>query len=538
MLATFRSLLPLFKARLSQPIVLWVFYSLVAIELIILVPSYQIRKHQLLSQLEQVGLAKISQILRLMTPKITQDQLLDISKNITYDSPVVGVAIYQSNGHLIQTFGESFGLSRSFINSGNVVRVLSQDGSRYDVTWPPQKMSGKYTASVRLDASSVEQEMNLYTANTFGLILLISVFVTLVTMLALGSTVITPILGLRNDLLAVGENQLNPEFYCSSVKRKDELGDVMAAFNTMYHQIKDREAELAKLFQDLAVARDQLEKANFALCHEMETGRQIQQDFLPQKLLQPPGWEIAAFFSPARQVSGDFYDVFPLPDDCVGLVIGDVCDKGVGAALFMALFRSLIRVFSDLTPFDGLGILADDQEVSSSIDQLMASKLAHINILKAVVFTNNYIVQNHSQMNMFATLFFGVLDPTTGLLTYINGGHEPLAILGLSGVRERLAPTGPAVGLLSGTDFKINQVHIKLGEILIAYTDGVTDARDPNGKFFTEKQLLSLLQQPFSSASALLNHIATRVGIHIAENDQFDDITMLSVRRIPLIIKE
>ncbi|MBD0301037.1 MAG: SpoIIE family protein phosphatase, partial [Tolypothrix sp. T3-bin4] len=377
------------------------------------------------------------------------------------------------------------------------------------------------------------RDINLYTVNTFGAILLISVFVTVVTMLTLGSTVITPILGLRNDLLAAGEDQLNPDFYCSSVKRKDELGDVMVAFNTMYQQIKDREAELAKLFQDLAMTRDQLEKANCALCHELETGWQIQQDFLPQKLLQPPGWEIAAFFSPAHQVSGDFYDVFPLPDGCVGLVIGDVCDKGVGAALFMALFRSLIRVFSDLTPFDGLGIVANDQEVSSSIGQLMASKLAHINILKAVVFTNNYIVQNHSQMNMFATLFFGVLDPVTGLLTYINGGHEPLAILGLVGVRQRLAPTGPAVGLLSGTDFKINQVHIKPGEILIAYTDGVTDARDPNGKFFTEKQLLSLLQQPFSSVSALLNHIATHVGIHIADTDQFDDITMLSLRRIP-----
>lgn len=535
MLTIFRSLLPLFKARLSQRIVLWVFYSLVAIELIILVPSYQIRKQQLLSQLEQVGLAKISQILRLRTPKISQDQLLEISKNITSDSPVVGVAIYQSNGHLIQTFGETPRLSHFFINSTNVVRVLSQNESRYDLIWPPQEMGGKYTASVRLDASSVEREMNIYAVHTFGLILLISVFVTLITMLALGSIAITPILGLRNDLLAVGEDKLNPKFYCSSVKRQDELGDVMAAFNTMYYQIKDREAELAKLFQELAVARDQLEKANFALSHELETGRQIQQDFLPQTLLQPPGWEVAAFFSPAHQVSGDFYDVFPLPDNCVGLVIGDVCDKGVGAALFMALFRSLIRVFSDLTPFDGLSILTDEQEkeVSSSIDQLMASKLAHVNILKAVVFSNNYIVHNHSQMNMFATLFFGVLDPTTGLLTYINGGHEPLAILGEVGIRQRLAPTGPAVGLLSDTDFKINQVHIQPGEVLIAYTDGVTDARDPNGKFFTEKQLVSLLQQPISSVSVLLNDIATHVRIHIADTEQFDDITMLSVRRIP-----
>ena len=268
--------------------------------------------------------------------------------------------------------------------------------------------------------------------------------------------------------------------------------------------------------------------------NELEKGRQIQRDFLPDQILQPPNWEIAACFYPARQVAGDFYDVFWLPGDCVGLVIGDVCDKGVGAALFMALFRSLIRVFSGQTQLRGLSLVANDEGIGGMIDVQGVTDLDHINALKAVALTNNYIAQEHYQMSMFATLFFGVLNPKTGLLSYISGGHVPLFIVGSTGVKERLNSTGPPVGIIPDRKFKIQQVQLEPGDILIGYTDGVTEARAPGGEFFTLERLLSLLEQPATSASDLLKRIQTNLFAYIDDAPQFDDITMLAVQRTPL----
>jgi sigma-B regulation protein RsbU (phosphoserine phosphatase) len=224
-----------------------------------------------------------------------------------------------------------------------------------------------------------------------------------------------------------------------------------------------------------------LDKYSKALDAELEKGRQIQIDFLPYELVKSPNWEIAACFYPARQVAGDFYDTFDLPNNQVGLVIADVCDKGVGAALFMALMRSLIRVFSSETQLRGLAdqILEDNQPIGGWLSESDFRNLDHLNALQAVSRTNEYVAQNHWQMSMFATMFFGILEPETGILTYINGGHEPLFVLNQSGVKNILKSTGPAVGMMPGSKFKIQQVQIESGDILIGYTDGVTEGKNP-----------------------------------------------------------
>ena len=134
----------------------------------------------------------------------------------------------------------------------------------------------------------------------------------------------------------------------------------------------------------------------------------------------------------------------------MGIVIADVCDKGVGAALFMALFRSLIRIFSGQTSLEGMTCLYADavENEENSIPDDLINNPSYTNALKAVRLTNNYIAHNHGELAMFATLFFGVLDPTSGTLTYINGGHDPLFIIKSSGgVRENLIPTGGLVKL-------------------------------------------------------------------------------------------
>ena len=125
------------------------------------------------------------------------------------------------------------------------------------------------------------------------------------------------------------------------------------------------------------------------------------------------------------------------------------------------------------------------------------------NPLTAVTLTNEYIAQDN-EMSMFATLFFGVLDPENGKLFYVNGGHEAVFVIGQSGVRERLLPTGPSVGVFQEAKFAYKEIQLQPGEILFAYTDGVIDARTPDGDRFTKKRLNALLSQPATDAMELM----------------------------------
>jgi two-component system response regulator len=269
---------------------------------------------------------------------------------------------------------------------------------------------------------------------------------------------------------------------------------------------------------------------------ELEIGRQIQHGFFPKALPQLPGWQILAFFQSARQVAGDFYDAFFLCNGKqVGLVIADVCDKGVGSALFMVLFRSLIRVFSGQTHLcEHLCesfIAANKKAASDMIIQQETVDIDHTNALVAVALTNDYIEKNHSDVGMFVTLFFGVLNPETGLLSYINAGHEPLFIVGPTGAKVSLPPTGPAVGIMPDARFKIEHVQLEPGDILIGYTDGVTEAHSLNGEFYTKKRLQSLLKRPVASASELLERIKSSLFSYTDNAAQNDDITLLAVQR-------
>ncbi|MGA9379943.1 MAG: GAF domain-containing SpoIIE family protein phosphatase [Phormidium sp.] len=286
------------------------------------------------------------------------------------------------------------------------------------------------------------------------------------------------------------------------------------------------------LATEYARCYDELDSYSNQLKQELERAREIQRDFLPNPLISVAGWEFVACFYPARQVAGDFYDTFRFPDGSIGLVVGDVCDKGVGAALFMGLFRSLLRIFSGYYSFQVPSEIKEklaDSEVE--VEEVPPNTVKIIDALKAIVLTNNYIAQNHERLCMFATIFFGVLNPTTGVLTYINGGHVPPIILRASGTLERLKPTGPAVGTIYNIDYEVKRVQLEPGDILLSFSDGVLDARSPENVPLTEKGLLSLLEEPASSAVSLVERIKTEIKSHIAEADPFDDITMLAVRQ-------
>lgn len=260
---------------------------------------------------------------------------------------------------------------------------------------------------------------------------------------------------------------------------------------------------------------------------ELEKGRAIQQDFLPTHIPCPPNWNIATCFYPAREVSGDFYDVFNLPGGRLGLVIADVCDKGVGSALYMALIRSLIRVYAEQT-------LDPDSNNNSG----PGSKVAPAVVknpekgLAAVRLTSNYLANHHGRDGMFATLFFGILNPDTGKLVYINGGHEPLYLIGCDGLKSELFPTGPAVGIMEDAKYKSDTLILEPGELLLGLTDGITEARNLKDQLFTRNRVKQLLAKPATSAEELLEEIRRHVFTFVGTAPESDDVTMLAVQRL------
>ncbi|WP_310570817.1 SpoIIE family protein phosphatase [Gemmatimonas sp.] len=260
--------------------------------------------------------------------------------------------------------------------------------------------------------------------------------------------------------------------------------------------------------------RDREQARSRRMQKDLEVGARIQRDFLPESLPTVPGYEFAARFEPAREVGGDFYDAFRLPDGAVALVLGDVCDKGVGAALFMALFRSLIRAVSA-------------SQVGSHTVEMLESRVLH-----AVTVTNDYIANTHGRANMFATLFVGALDPATGTIAYVNGGHEPPRVVRANGsVRTMLPPTGPAVGMLPEIPFIARTIILEPGETLLVLTDGITESRAPNGMLFGDDATDALLTAPADSADRLLDRVLDAVHVHAAGDPAADDVTLLAVRR-------
>lgn len=253
-----------------------------------------------------------------------------------------------------------------------------------------------------------------------------------------------------------------------------------------------------------------------ALDHEFVIGREIQAGFLPASLPQPEGWEIAATLKSASEVAGDFYDAFDLGDGTTGLVVADVCDKGLGAALFMTLFRSLIRAVSNMESFthvESTGVVAP------------ATRL-----LNAFALTNNYIAKTHGNTGMFATIFFGILDTHSGTLSYTNGGHLPPLVIRADGSTEDLMRTGPAVGAVLDAHYAVCEVQLGRGDQLFAYTDGLTDAANFAGEEFDMAAMLPLFAEG-QSVRAVLTLIEGKIERHAAGAQQVDDITMLAVKR-------
>ncbi|MBO2448754.1 PP2C family protein-serine/threonine phosphatase [Actinomadura barringtoniae] len=294
--------------------------------------------------------------------------------------------------------------------------------------------------------------------------------------------------------------------------------------------------ELASTVEEMTAAASLREyERELSIAHEIQAG------FLPEELPAPPGWEVAARFEPAQSVGGDFYDVFELLDGRrLAFVVADVCDKGVGAALFMALIRTLVRHTAEHTGRQSL-FIGDMEAAARSLtagdilaagNDLAASptlSVAAQPLVQAVVGTNQYLARNHLRQGYFATMFFGVLDPESGTLLYINGGHNPPLLLRKRGGHIMLQPTGPAVGMVPDSEFMLAHTTMEPGDTLFAYTDGVVEARDTAGEMFGTDRMIEVVTAPGSSAEELLTGADASLQHHMGTADQWDDITMLAL---------
>lgn len=255
--------------------------------------------------------------------------------------------------------------------------------------------------------------------------------------------------------------------------------------------------ENARLYQ-LAVEQGRLEQ-------ELRMARQVQANLLPRQTPQAPGWEFAALWQPARQVAGDYYDFIPGEGGQLGLVIADVTDKGMPAALFMALTRSTIR---------------------ASLDRA-ASPAEGINR------ANRLLCADSASSGMFVTLFFAALNPASGLLTYVNAGQNPPLLYSARQKQlTRLSRTGMALGVSEDALLTQQEAQLEPGDFILLYTDGLTDALDAQEQEFGMERLeQTLLAQYEAPASELAAAVSEAVLDFAGANSPFDDITLVVAKR-------
>ena len=238
----------LVKSRLSRRIVTSVFLSIVAIESLILIPSYWKRERDQLRQLEWLS---TEVLLPPIQAKMREKQgfeaiLINCANQLKSDSLILGGALYSATGQPLGVFGkEPPEVPANVMHNEGMIRLHDRPG-RYDVVWPSTQLQGSYMLAVRHDISGLNREMFFYVLRIGALVLLISAFVTLVTMLVLGQILIKPILCLRDDLMASGEavsQDYPPNFYTLSLQRADELGEVATAFREMFQRIHQEIAD-------------------------------------------------------------------------------------------------------------------------------------------------------------------------------------------------------------------------------------------------------------------------------------------------------
>jgi len=252
-----------------------------------------------------------------------------------------------------------------------------------------------------------------------------------------------------------------------------------------------------------ATERDKYRRELERRTYEMEIAGGIQQSFLPESPPRIEGVELAALNVPAKEVGGDFYDFIPVSQDKWGLVIADVSGKGVPAALFMALSRTLVR----------------------------ANTVGNLTAAQAIRRANDLIVED-DRVNMFVTLFYSVLDPAGRTLTYVNAGHNPPFMLRRDGRGIALLEAkGIALGVMPDIGLEEREISLREGDMVVLYTDGVTEAINNKEQQFGKERLISIAEKNCNlPASELVKRIQQEITEFSQGQPQFDDLTLMILK--------
>jgi len=351
MQASSRKFWRLLKARLSIKVTFWIFLSIVAIEVIIFIPSYARREQELLTQMQEVSTVKVEAILSLKVGDRTNSQILTQIKSLVdnskINSSIVGGALYKKDGELIGEFGEVpqkppqnlmlQGKNNQDVGVGTLMNNQAnsdQSSNRVDFVWASLHMDDRYILVLRHNTASIQTELQAFGWRIMGLVLIISLFVTATTMGVLGKLVIWPILRLKDDLQTAGES-LNGEvdqaiFYSLSVQRKDELGEVMTAFRQMFQRVR---AEI--------ISRTDSEQA---LRQEQAKSEQLLLNILPRSIADQ-------LKENDRAIADGFSDVTVLFADIVGFT---EISSSASPVELVELLNRIFSVFDQLSEHYGL----------------------------------------------------------------------------------------------------------------------------------------------------------------------------------------
>ena len=242
-----------------------------------------------------------------------------------------------------------------------------------------------------------------------------------------------------------------------------------------------------------------------ALDQELSIGRRIQLSLMPRRFPEIDGWQIASAYEPAREVGGDFYDAFRIRDrdGLIGLVVGDVTGKGIPAAILMADSRGLIHAAADHSD--------DPAETLGRVNRILVTERAS---------------------GLFVTVAHGILDPVTGRLVLARAGHDPVHVLRADGRLDVLDPPGRLIGMTAVVDIGSTEVVLGPGDAFIGHTDGVTEARAPDGAFYGEERYRDLLVSlSGTDADGIVAAVVRDVAEFRGTAEPSDDLTLLVVRR-------
>ena len=321
--------------------------------------------------------------------------------------------------------------------------------------------------------------------------------------------IVQPVTALTTAAAEVDTDTLSfaPETLDPVAVRRDELGTLVRVFQNMVRQVQAREEYLESMVRartrELEASNAQLEKAKERMESELKIAHALQGAILPKTLPENPTYSGHAVMTPAREMGGDFYDFFTLDDGRLSVVMADVSGKGVPAAFFMAIARTVMRAAAARHPTPGPCL----EEVNDAICE-------------------------QNPQDLFVTLFYGILNPETGEFVYANAGHNPPYVVQHAGTVSPLPMTGGmAVGVMPGLPYAEDAMTLAPGDTMFLYTDGITEAMNVDDEEFTEARLEAVLAEGHGlSVDSVLENVTGAVVNFAAGAEQSDDITCIVLR--------